>query len=203
MQSNSYKIFWSVLVLAAGIALNMLGSRLIGLYAPDRPIPPDLFFTYVPYLGWTQYASDIANVFSVAILAVYIFSGRFRLIPMVLMTFGLAEVMRGLIILLNPLGSPLGPEMRYGVTNFVAITQYGQFPSGHTMVVVLSYFLVDWRSAPSLKALMLFSVVVEMVALIASRGHYSIDIVGGFLIAYVAFHEVKKREQWLTLKPNQ
>jgi len=33
-----------------------------------------------------------------------------------------------------------------------------------------------------------------VVSLVLSRGHYSIDIAGGFFIAYVAYHEVAKRK---------
>lgn len=187
------KLVWPSVALAAGIGLNSVSSRLIYAHVPDRPIPQDLLFSVTPYIGWTQYISDPANFLSVILLAVYVFSGRIRLLPVVLWAFALAEVMRAAIILLNPLGSPLGPGMEYGLANFLPIIQLGQFPSGHMMLVVLCFLIVERRDAPNIKSLLLLCVFLEVVALIFSRGHYGIDIVGGFFVAYVAKHEIWKR----------
>lgn len=197
---NFWKVFWPSIALGAGIVANNVSSRLIQFYVPDRPIPQDLLFAITPYIGWTQFLSDPANILSVTLLAIYVFSGRIKLLPVVLASFAVAELLRSGIILLNPLGSPLGPDMRYGIANFVPVVQLGQFPSGHIMLVVLCYLLIDRRSAPSLKGLALFSVFLEIVALIFSRGHYGIDIIGGYFIAYLAFNEVKKRESKLLLE---
>lgn len=180
------------LALILGIGSNLLSTQLIKAYVPVRPIPPDFFFSHTPYIGWTQYLTDAANVFSVILLAYYTLPRRVHLLPGILWSFAVAEIMRALLILATPLGSPLGPNMQYGITNFLPIEQYGEFPSGHTMLVVLCYLLVHKNDAPTIKTFLGISIFVEIISLILSRGHYTIDIAGGFFIAYVAHNEVKK-----------
>lgn len=201
LTKNFYRLFWSSLALAFGIGLNITSSQLIQAFAPNRPIPSDLLFKITPYISWTQFLSDPAVIFSFTLLAIYVFAGRIRLVPVALLTFAVAEALRGALILLNPLGSPLGPDMQYGAVNFFPIEQFGQFPSGHMMFVALSYLLVERGEAPNLKALLAFSIFVEIMALIFSRGHYGIDIIGGFLIAYLAYKEVGKYRSRLVLQP--
>jgi len=201
MTKNFYRVFWSCTALAFGIGLNITGSQLIQAYVPDRPIPSDLLFQITPYIGWTQYLSDPATIVSLTLLVIYVFSGRKRVVPVVLTSFAVAEILRGAMILLNPLGSPLGPNMQYGAVNFLPIEQFGQFPSGHMMFVSLCYLLVERNQAPNMKAFLIFSLFAEIVALVFSRGHYGIDIIGGFLIAYLAYNEVRKYESRLVLRP--
>jgi len=186
---SSYKFYLATAFLLLTVYLNFLGSFIIYKYFPNRVTVDDLLFRLTPYISWTQYTSDIANIFSVLILTIYIFSGRAKRIVYVITTFGFMELMRAIIIILTPLGGPLGNGAHYGISG---IHQYGQFPSGHTALVFLAYFLVQKTEAPKMKILLLISIIVEIVSLILSHGHYSIDIVGGILVAYVAYNVVIK-----------
>lgn len=201
MTRNFYKVFFPSLALAFGIGLNITSSQLIQAYVPDRPIPRDLLFQITPYIEWTQYLSDPAVIVSLALLVYYVFSGRTKIVPVVLTTFAVAEILRGVMILLNPLGSPLGPDMQYGAVNFLPIEQFGQFPSGHMIFVTLCYLLIERKEAPSIKAFLIFCIFIQIIALVFSRGHYSMDIIGGFLIAYLAYNETRKYRTRLVLWP--
>ena len=81
------------------IFLNFLSSELIQQYFPDREPAKDLLFTLTPYIGWTQYLTDIANVFSVFILVFYISKGRISKLPFVIFAFVIAEFLRSIIII--------------------------------------------------------------------------------------------------------
>lgn len=99
--------------------------------------------------------------------------------------------------MLTPLGSSMGNEMQYGLTN---IHQYGCFPSGHTIMVVLAYMIIQGEENRTLKALALSSVIVEITSLVLSRGHYSIDIAGGLLVSYFAYYYLLPLQKKLALK---
>lgn len=182
----------TLLLLASG--LNFVVSALIQLYFPDRQPIPDTLFIVTPYVDWTQYLTDLANIFSFVLVGFYVARGHREELPFILAVFGTAYLMRAFIILLNPFGGPLGNIVTYGLTT---IHQHGQFPSGHTLMVVVSYLVVNAKKAPLIKRLLLGSVIVEMVSLILSRGHYGIDVLGGFFVAYVAYNELIKSDRSL------
>ncbi len=169
--------------------LNFQNSNLIQVYFPHRTPIIDTLFLITPEVMWTQYLTDLANITSCILLGIYIFRGRQHHLPFTLTVIGFGYFLRSLIILLNPFGGPLGNIAHYGLTT---IEQHGQFPSGHTLIVVLAYYLIAKSEAPLLKKLALISVWIEVVSLILSRGHWSVDVVGGFLLAYFAYHFIKE-----------
>lgn len=193
---NSPKLYWSILALLAAVGLNALGSYIIYNYFPDRFAVDDLLFRLTPYVGWTQYLTDLENIFCVGLLAFYIFWGRSEKIVYALSTFAVMEFARGILVALTPLGGTFGNDAYYGLTK---IRQYGAFPSGHFAVAVMCYFLIDQKEAPTLKLLAFIGIFVEGISLILSRGHYSIDIAGGFLIAYFAYTIMLKYKAKLTI----
>lgn len=102
------------------------------------------------------------------------------------MLFGIMELLRAAMNLLTPLAGPLASnESFYGILRF---HQYGEFPSGHAASVYLALLLVDRAQAPRIWTGLVVCLVVEIVALLVSHGHYSIDIVGGLLLSYFVFH---------------
>ncbi len=194
MNSNPfirYRWYITPLILIMGVVFQTITSWQIQVQFPNRQPIFDTLFSILPYWPWLQNWSDIANVFSVILLAWYVFPRNVRKLPFILTVIGLAYFLRGIFIFLNPFGGPLGNITEYGLTN---IHQYGQFPSGHTMITVLIYLIIDRMQSPWLKKLALISIFVEVAALLLSHGHYSIDIVGGFLVGYFAYHVLKPVE---------
>lgn len=192
---QKYKFYWTLLALIFTSSLNAVSNFIIFKYFPDRLKVDDLLFRLTPYISWTQYLTDIANIFSVLLLIIYVIKGHVKKLPYYFTTFALMELMRAVFVVLTPLGTPLVNGPHYGLTT---IHQHGEFPSGHTALVVLCFLLVNKKDSSVIKTLLLISVIVEIVSLVLSRGHYSIDIVGGILIAFVSFTIMKKYENWFS-----
>lgn len=196
---KSWKFYFALVLLIVATILSFCSSAFIRQYFPDRQPIPDLLFNILPYYPWLQDLSDIANIFSITTVAYYFFWGRSRQLPYALMIFAVAVLLRDIIVVLNPFGGPLGNYVHYGLTT---IHQNGQFTSGHTAIVMLAYFLVDKKESPILKTALLVSIVVEIIALLLSHGHYTIDIIGGFLLSYVVFYEMQKyKKYWVIQYP--
>lgn len=178
------------LVLAIGLLLlsgvvARTTSTLIDVWYPDRPKPPDLLFDILPYAAWPQYLTDIALLVALGLLLFYALDGRTREIPKMVALFAIMELLRAVINLLTPLAGPLGNGAHYG---FIHTIQNGEFPSGHAASVFLCFLLVDREEAPRVRLALGVCLVVEVVALLVSHGHYSIDIVGGLLLSYFVYN---------------
>jgi membrane-associated phospholipid phosphatase len=189
---HSRAVFYSAFAWVCAGVLNAAGSAFIQQRFPVRPQPPDLLFQIFPYYPWLQNATDYANIFSFVLLLSYLGLRKdaVKRLPVAFVSMAVAYALRAALIVLTPLGSPLDdPTALYGITG---IKQYGQIPSGHTLMVVLAYMLVSTRDSLLIKVLLGISVLVEVVALVLSHGHYGIDIAVSFLVAYVAVHEVRR-----------
>lgn len=184
-------------LLVIGAVMDFVNGQQIQILFPNRVPIPDTLFMVLPYLPWTQYLTDLANIFSCLLLALYIFPARPWRLPLSLAVLGLGYLIRSVAILLNPFGGALGNMAYYGLTK---IHQYGEFPSGHVFLVAAIYLLIDKREAPLLRRLALLSLIVECATLLLSHGHYSVDIIGGLLIGYFSYHVLKDfRELQLSL----
>jgi membrane-associated phospholipid phosphatase len=185
-------------LLGSCFAAARLTSVFIGDHFPDRPLPRDLLFEALPYVPWTQYLTDIALYLQAILLFWYISRGRVRRFPEMAAMFSIMHLLRAMITTLTPLAGPLGNGAFYGL---IHVVQNGEFPSGHVGGAVILYLFVNAKEAPLLKAVMLALAVIECVSLLLSHGHYSIDIVGGILLAYFVYHEFTAGKLFNWLKP--
>jgi membrane-associated phospholipid phosphatase len=60
------------------------------------------------------------------------------------------------------------------------------FPSGHVTLAAAMYFLIDGQRHPWFKRAAGLLGLAEMITLILSRGHYSIDVAGGVMLGFIA-----------------
>lgn len=217
-------------LLVALIAARVTSSWIPKMF-PDRPTPPDLMFEILPHIPKAGYIADLALVAAVALLLVYAFRGNQREIPTMMALIGIMEFSRALLNVLTPLGRPLEPGEYYGLgtelehlfmnvfgpfegslpgsalhgitvsQGMMHATQHGEFPSGHMAFVFLCMLLVDKAKAPRIRAAMVVLVVAECVSLLVSHQHYSIDVVGGFLLSYFIYHEYTEGTWFNWLKP--
>lgn len=195
--ARSPVFYASLFLLLTGAVMDIINSEyVIPKLFPNRAPIPDTLFTILPYIPSTQYLTDLANIFSVILLVLYIFPKRWIKLPLALAVLGLGYLLRSVFTLLNPFDGALGNGVHYGLTN---VHQYGEFPSGHVFLVVAIYFLIQ-ADAPTLKKLALLSVIVEIITLLLSHGHYSVDIIGGWLIGYFAYHSLSGYKG-LTISP--
>jgi membrane-associated phospholipid phosphatase len=192
---NKKTLFFALIVFLVGIVLNPIMSELVFKLYPNRPIVPDLFFSLLPKIEWLQYLSDpLMIVASLVFIWMVMFLERDK-IPKYLFAFGLIHIFRALMIILTPLGRIVGNNSSYGIFNMV---QYGMFPSGHTASAALFMFLTS-NKRRGLKAFFMIFLLFQMVVLLFSRGHYSIDIVGGLMNAYIAHRKADDYSKKLLL----
>ncbi len=75
-----------------------------------------------------------------------------------------------------------------GIGLLLNIYQHGMFPSGHTYLTAVIFFLIDRTRTPRLKTATGVLCIAEMILLLLSHAHYSIDLVGGLMVAYLVNH---------------
>ena len=75
----------------------------------------------------------------------------------------------------------------------------GPFPSGHTAFVFMCYLFVNKKEEPLIKTVLLIVVIGEVISLILSHGHYTIDVASGPLLAYVVY-DIFTKQKWFEVK---
>lgn len=131
------------------------------------------------------------------LLGIYVFRHALPRIPEIIAVFGLMEIGRALTMALTPLAVPYDEATHFGIEG---IRNWGKFPSGHAATFLLFYLLVDTRVSPRIKRVLLV-LLAEILALLVSHSHYSIDIVGGLLLGYFVYHEYFGGRHLNWLKP--
>lgn len=174
----------SLVLLGVSGAASLGGNRLIIHGFADRPTPRDLLFELLPYVSEIRYLSAAALVAAFALFGYH----ALRMVPVELpeyvAIFALMYLLRAGLMVLTPLASA------HGEGPFVfALIQYGMFPSGHFAAAVLLARMTDRSRAPGLKLALTLLAVAEGASLILAHGHYSIDLAGGFLLAYFVERE--------------
>ena len=106
-------------------------------------------------------------------------------------------MMRALMIILNPTARPHDVDLPYGI--FQDVNLQGSFPSGHTASAALSFLFVE-EKYKSLKIALMVLLFGQMYVLLKSGGHYSIDVVGGLMIAYISHRKGEDYSADLRLK---
>ncbi len=184
---RSRKTILSLALLTACALMCFAVSDLIQYLYPERPIVPDIFFTLIPEISWLAYLTDPIILISVILILAYACSAGRRRLPYFFFTVGLTYLLRGPLMLLTPLGRPTGNLRSYGIFEIFDLKQHGMFPSGHALLTMIIYLLIDERECRWCKRLALVLLILESLALLLSRGHYSIDLVGGYMTAYLAY----------------
>lgn len=171
------------LLLASGIA-SLAGNRFILSEFPDRPRPRDALFELLPYVSWARYLTAVALVAAFALFFVFAVRRMAADIPRFIAIFAIMYLFRAAIMVLTPLANAHGE----GPFLF-ALTQYGMFPSGHTAAAVLLALFTDAAIAPGLRRVQVALAWTLAASFVLAHGHYSIDVVGGFLLAYFVERE--------------
>lgn len=172
------------LLLFAGAA-QLFGNGLIAARFPLRPRPADLLFEALPQVDVMRYGSDIAVFAALSLLLAYAIGRRRTEIPGMIAVFGIFYALRVVLMVLTPLAIAHGDGQYLAL---LPITQLGNFPSGHAGATLLCFLLVD-AGATRLRRVMLGLAALEWASLLLSRSHYSIDVVGGLLLAYFVWRE--------------
>lgn len=167
---------------AAALAATYLGNALIIGRSADAVRPDDLLFELLPYVRPARWLTLVALVVGLAVfLTDLVRTDRDRL-PAVGAVFALMYLFRAGIMVLTPLAPAQGD-----VPFIFTPQQYGMFPSGHVGAVTLLVLLTP-SDRPGLRRVQWLMVLLMIAGLLLAHGHYSIDVVGGFLLAYFVVH---------------
>jgi membrane-associated phospholipid phosphatase len=144
------------------------------------PVLSDLILDNLPYYN-ISLIYDIFYLSSIAVVLIYwIHRKDYERIPFFLILCGIFFIVRGIFIVLTPFGNP---PMFKGSNMFKEFSQIevGVYPSGHAGSLFLFFLLVKdkWY-----KRIIFFCLVMVIISLCLSRGHYSIDIFSGIIFAY-------------------
>lgn len=184
---------YSSIFMIVGVISNPFASRFIHSFFPERLPAHDLIFKLTPTILWTQYISDPLLLIGLAAFLVMIFrrfkNGHENIIRQVIFSTGLVLCLRAIMQVLTPMQRMETFNQPYGIFQVI---QHGLFPSGHTAIAFL-FYLYAQKLRPKKRWLVFFSfqLIAQIIVLLYSRGHYSVDIAGGLMIAYIAFRKTK------------
>ena len=173
--------FFSVL---AGMALNIASQTYLHNYMSEGktlPMLSDLILDNLPVIDLSL-VYDIVCLIPIFLVFVYVAHRKdYNRVPFILLMVGIFYLVRGVFIVLTPFGNPPLFEGSDPLFNGFSKYELGVYPSGHTGNVFMLFMLVN---DSVYKKIILACLVVVIIALLLSHGHYSIDIFSGVFFAY-------------------
>ncbi len=168
-----------VLIYAFVLVLNYFTSLFIQKKFQSPPIVRDWMWELLPYVK-IVWLSELAIIASVIFVLFWAVKKDWDYIPYIFFLIGVFQLIRALMIVLTPLGLPLDHYnglIKWGKDNVMA---FGAFPSGHLAYPFLFYLVTKKRIFIILSLICAF-------ALLTSRGHYSIDLIGTLLLGFAIY----------------
>lgn len=187
-KQNNGKVVIVLLAITATLMLTAASNKIIIDYFQSRVIADDIIFRLisVPQSHYLEYYTDFVILL---MLGVTIWSWKDELrryFPYLATNVTLFYCLRAIINVLTPLQRPLGEDVSHGIFRNVAI-QYGMFPSGHLGITFLFFLLTMDRVSKNSRNCLAVLILIQALAMVITRGHYSIDVVGGVLLAFFVF----------------
>ncbi len=190
------QLTFSLLLLAGAIFTSLWSHNYLRNFSEYRPLIPDIIHNQLPSIPDFGYVADLIVIFDLIILG-FLFSQNKEKIPYYLSLIASIYFVRAILITLNPVGDSFINSGYYGLFPGSDLSQ-GMFPSGHTAIAFLVFLLTEKKSNFKLSTLILL--ILEIFALLISKGHYSIDIVGGILLTYTLYRVFEDRKNYFTKK---
>lgn len=187
------QVIWAFVFFWLMVGSVYLNIQSMNAQYPDPPQPPDLILDNVPqsdtYIVLGETASAIQ--FLLVILLLVTARARFRELPHLASLLILMFMIRGFVITLTPLGQIQPPSENYAADHWIAQNFYhGMFFSGHTasaLIQVMFFHRFKIRGI-RLSWVLLPLATIQIISLLGSHQHYTIDIVGGAFVAYFVVH---------------
>jgi hypothetical protein len=177
-------LYIGLFALAAGAGLNFASEPYLHNYMSEGktlPMLSDLILDNLPYID-VSFFYDIFCLVPIVLVFFYFFHKKdYNRIPLFLLLCGIFYIVRGVFIVLTPFGNPPMFNGSYPLFNGFSKYELGVYPSGHVGNVFLMYLLVKDQGY---KRLILICLLIVIIALFLSRGHYSIDILSGLFFSY-------------------
>ena len=181
---SSWYFYVGLISLIAGMELNFVSQSYLNNYVNEgRSLPglSDLILDNLPFYD-VSLLYDLFSIISVFVVVIYIVHKKdYKSIPFFLLMCGIISIVRGIFIVLTPLGNP--PLFTGSNTLFNGFSKYefGVYPSGHVGNAFLLFLMVKNRWY---KFIILFCLLIIIISLFLAHAHYSIDILSGLFFAY-------------------
>jgi membrane-associated phospholipid phosphatase len=179
---------WAIISVAlAFFIISMIISYFanVNLYKvyPNLPVANDFLLNHLPFLNILWFA-DLVLILASISFVIFLFSKkRIKNFPFYAIVIGIYNLLRALFIYLTPLGNP---HPLPGI-NIPFLPNGGMFPSGHCGTIFLFFLFALKDKSKNWRIYFLILLVIEIVSMILSRGHYSIDIIGALFIAFAVW----------------
>lgn len=181
---RSWYFYIGLFSLIAGAELNFISQTYLYNHTEqgkNLPLLSDMILDELPVYDVSVFY-DIFSIIPVILLLVYIFHKKqYKKVPFFLLMCGLIEIVRGIFIVITPLGNPPGFTGSDTLFNGFSKYELGVYPSGHVGNVFLLFLLIKDRYY---RMIILFCLLMVILSLFYSHGHYSIDILSGIFFAY-------------------
>ena len=149
------------------------------------PTVPDIVHQYVAFNPWYAHIAEILLAITSIIFIISAYHQRSdKPIPFALSVLAVFYIFRALILPLTPLTNPFPFPGEF--SPFSQFNAGGAFPSGHAGIAILLFLLIPWKEK-KLKYTTLITALLTGFFMIISRGHYTIDVIGGVLLAYATY----------------
>ncbi|MFW5690980.1 MAG: phosphatase PAP2-related protein [Chloroflexota bacterium] len=190
------QIAWVAAFWVVAVVIIILNIEFLTTNYSDAVRPDDLLLDIIPetkafiVIGDILSALQVLTVFGVF----FIWQRSIRRLPHLLFLLGLMYIIRAFVINLTPLAQIQPPSENFPEQHIIAQTFYhGMYFSGHTAsAFIQAFFFRGYRH----RWLIFVLASGQAFALIASHSHYTIDVVGGFFIAYYVVNV-----DWLKVLP--
>jgi membrane-associated phospholipid phosphatase len=170
--------------LGAGAALNFASQTYLHYSVNEGktlPMLSDLILDNLPVLD-VSLLYDLFCLVIFATVAIYIVHRKdYGRLPYILLLCGIFFIIRGIFIVLTPFGNP--PEFNGSDPLFNGFSRFelGVYPSGHVGNSFLLLLLVNDKIY---RRIIWAWLAIIFISLFLAHGHYSIDVLSGFLFAY-------------------
>jgi hypothetical protein len=177
---------WVTVFGAVAIVIMLMNINFLRTNYADAVRPQDLILDNIPqfdiFVDIAEYVSMFQGLVVLALLWYQRFVGAPRLLFILLLMF----LTRSFTMILTPLADTLPIEDTYASSNIIAQHfYYGMFFSGHTASAFIQAFF--FKGNP-FRPVLFGLAMMQVISLFLSHGHYSIDIVAGFFVAYTYTH---------------
>lgn len=176
---------FSLILLVLALLANLGSSYVLSFLHFDSLPVNDLLLGMIPQINSMGYLADLVLVVE-TIMFFWIWRKNKKKLARAIMMVDVMLLVRSLLVLLTPIGNSFG-MIEYSDFFSLKNLPSGMFPSGHTAFVFLGYLLLKDEANRRMAYVSLALLFIEVITLLISHGHYSIDIVGGLMLAYIIY----------------
>lgn len=183
--------FWILTVILIIVNIQFLKTNY-----PNPVRPDDLLLDLIPETTAFIAVGDFitSGMFMLTIFYYSIWQGNLRRLPQLLFLLAVMYLMRAFVINMTPLAQIQPPSENFPEDHFIAQTFYhGMYFSGHTASAFIQPLF--FKGAKHRWVLFVLASIAAF-SLIASHSHYTIDVIGGFFVAYFIV-----KFDWMRLVP--